>query len=713
MDTDCFLPFNNLSEQTATNLLAAYEHIELMFAKAVWLAKAKGIDPNDDFKGLYISEGHIDTLLQHRLGSGAWSFKDEPTLAQIDEAIHITRQQWHSTFKEVFHPFFHLQRAFALSNDELDLLLLVYAPEFDPRYERLYAFVQDDVTKKRPSINLLLDLISNNFAEKLHKRQLFFKNGRLLKNQLLQLVSESNSSFLTQSLHPQQAVTNYILGLPILENEPATIYQLQQASQITHVERVLPTTLEKIKSVFQAQISQPLLSFVGERGVGKAEAASWVAATVKTPLLRVDLTAVSEPDSLFFDTLLRNGRLTQATLFIQGWHHTFKQALPKPAIWQSLLAYPHIIIISSQQSWQPSQHLHQRPIYTIQFATATYETRLHTWQTHLGQNGASAHLNLPFLAAQFRFTPSQIEDSVATAVNLAHFKQAPLSTTELMEASRAHSNQKLATLATKLIPRYRWTDIVLPTDTLNQLQELTARLKYQNIVFDQWGFGQKMAYGKGLAALFVGESGTGKTMSADIIAHELELDLYKIDLSSLVSKFIGETEKNLEQIFVEASTSNAILFFDEADAIFGKRSEVKDSHDRYANLEVSYLLQRIEQFEGIVILASNLHSNIDKAFTRRLDFIIKFPFPQKEEREQIWRVSTPAQLPKSNDILYATLAEQFDLAGGNIRNVVLRAAFLAAKANKPLEMGHLLLATKREYQKLGRFINESLFETEA
>ncbi|MCA9957909.1 MAG: ATP-binding protein, partial [Anaerolineales bacterium] len=209
---------------------------------------------------------------------------------------------------------------------------------------------------------------------------------------------------------------------------------------------------------------------------------------------------------------------------------------------------------------------------------------------------------------------------------------------------------------------------------------------------------------------FAGESGTGKTMAADIMAHELGLDLYKIDLSSLVSKYIGETEKNLNRIFTEAATSNAILFFDEADAIFGKRSEVKDSHDRYANIEISYLLQRMETYDGVVILATNLRANMDDAFTRRLHFVVEFPFPETEDRERIWRVNVPAQTPLAADVDFHALAERFRLAGGSIRNIILAAAFLAATDGEALGMTHLLHATRREFQKMGRLIDKRLFQ---
>ncbi|MEI2612130.1 MAG: ATP-binding protein [Candidatus Promineifilaceae bacterium] len=298
---------------------------------------------------------------------------------------------------------------------------------------------------------------------------------------------------------------------------------------------------------------------------------------------------------------------------------------------------------------------------------------------------------------------------MATARDLASWRNEPLTEQDLFVASRAHSNQNLGTLATKIKPRYDWTDIILPYDTLNQLREMVNQVRQKPIVYGRWGFDRKLALGKGLHALFAGESGTGKTMAADIMAGELGLDLYKVDLSSLVSKYIGETEKNLDRIFTEAATSNAILFFDEADAIFGKRSEVKDSHDRYANIEISYLLQRMEAYDGVVILATNLRANMDDAFTRRLHFAIEFPYPDVSDRERIWRINFPVETPLAESVDWFELARRFRLAGGNIRNIILAAAFLAAEHDESVGMVHLLHATRREYQKMGRLIDERLF----
>jgi len=286
----------------------------------------------------------------------------------------------------------------------------------------------------------------------------------------------------------------------------------------------------------------------------------------------------------------------------------------------------------------------------------------------------------------------------------------PLQIGDLYEAARQCSGHQLDQLAVKVEPRFGWNDIVLPEDEIAALHEIVSMVRDRTLVLETWGLGRKLVSSKGISSLFAGEPGTGKTLAAQVIAKELGMDLYKIDLSTVVSKYIGETEKNLELIFTQARNSNAILFFDEADAIFGKRSEVKDAHDRYANIEVGYLLQRMESYDGIVILATNLHANMDEAFTRRLQFVVDFPFPDQSQREAIWKVLFPAEAPCAEQIDFHYFAEHFRLAGGNIRNVIVYAAFLAASEHKPISHKYLIHGIRRELRKMGRLIDEKEFE---
>ncbi|MEM7797783.1 MAG: ATP-binding protein, partial [Chloroflexota bacterium] len=392
---------------------------------------------------------------------------------------------------------------------------------------------------------------------------------------------------------------------------------------------------------------------------------------------------------------------------VTGWHGILKDHQPPRALLDLLLSSSASMVLAGEKLWQfRQQKATDRPILTYRFEKLAYRERLQVWKQFAGDAGAE--LPLVELANHFQFTPGQIRDAVYTARNIARWENQPLSKHHLLEASRSHSNQNLAELAKKVTITVGWEDLILPEDPLTQLKELTNQARNRPTVHDAWGFGRKLP-GRGLSALFTGEPGTGKTMSAGIIAQDLGLDLYKVDLSSLVSKYIGETEKNLDRVFTEANTSNAVLFFDEADSIFGKRSEVKDSHDRYANLEISYLLQRVESYDGISILATNMRSNLDEAFTRRFDFITDFPFPDPGYREKIWQIHFPSDTPIADDIDIPLLATRFRLAGGNIRKIVLSAAFLAAQDGEPISMQHMLHAVKREYQKMGRLIEDELF----
>jgi SpoVK/Ycf46/Vps4 family AAA+-type ATPase len=280
---------------------------------------------------------------------------------------------------------------------------------------------------------------------------------------------------------------------------------------------------------------------------------------------------------------------------------------------------------------------------------------------------------------------------------------------DLEEACRRQSGQRFGSFARKVTARPAWDDLVLPGDRVQWLRVLCDHARHRGTVFDRWGFDRKLPSGKGLGLLFTGAPGTGKTLAASVIATELGLELYQIDLASVVSKWIGETEKHLGRIFDEAERGHSVLLFDEADALFGKRSEVHDAHDRYANLETSYLLQRMEAHEGIVILASNFRRNLDEAFVRRLRFIVEFPLPDERERLRIWERIWPADAPRAPDLDLGTLARRFELTGAHIRNIALAAAFLAAADDQPIAQRHVLHAAHREYQKLGKMVDKTAF----
>jgi SpoVK/Ycf46/Vps4 family AAA+-type ATPase len=366
---------------------------------------------------------------------------------------------------------------------------------------------------------------------------------------------------------------------------------------------------------------------------------------------------------------------------------------------------PLVAILFGDRPWSPRGLLKKSRLLDVRFAVPDDGERRNLWEAASRGFQLAGDVDLGAIASKFRLTQGQIQDALAAAqgrVSLLSPGSGLITSRDLDAACRAQSSEKLSTLARKIEPRHLWNDIVLPEEVLGQLREICQRVVYRHRVLSDWGFGAKLSLGKGVNALFAGPSGTGKTMATEIIASELGLDLYKIDLSGVVSKYIGETERNLDRVFSAAEDANAILFFDEADALFGKRSEVRDSHDRYANIEISYLLQKMEEYEGLAILATNLKANLDEAFTRRLAFTIHFPFPDDASRLRIWRGIWPPSMSLDSGVDLEFLAEQFKLSGGNIKNIALAAAFLAAECNSLVTMAHLLHATRREFQKLGK-----------
>ena len=707
------------------HILAELERIDLLIAAQV--ARARQLYTNDEqFRGLYISEEEVNALLKQPLGFPRWA-RGQTTLGDIAAALEniasqINLRKQESLQRGVELRLDNLQQTFGLSSFEIDALLVCFAVEADLRYERLYAYLQDDVTKKRPSVDLVLSLLAPSMETKFTARSCFTEIAPLFRHHLLEQIedpSQPHQPLLGKYLKIDGRIVHYLLGSQELDAhiQPyATLRDPQVHCDMLLVDDEAKNCIEKFVQN-GASAGKVIIYLQGAYGAGKRSTAEAVCREAGRRLLIVDLERLAaDPDGSYSRTLgsaQREAKLQSAAVYWQGFDAILleeKKGLCRTFL-SALEDRPALTFLAGERSWEPADALRGAPFARVELRKSNFPERSRIWLAALnGSQSANADMDVLALATKFKFTGGQIRDVAATAENLARLRDtehARITTQDLYEACRLHSNQKLATLARKITPKYRWEEIVLPADRLEQLREICNHVKYRERVYGEWGFDRKLSLGKGLSVLFAGPSGTGKTMAAEIIAGELGLELYKIDLSTVVSKYIGETEKNLSRIFVEAETSNAILFFDEADALFGKRSEVKDSHDRYANIEIGYLLQRMEEYEGVVILATNFRKNMDEAFVRRLQFTVEFPFPTEKDRRRIWQGIWPEDTPRDPALDIDFMARRFEITGGNIRNIALAAAFLAADDGNVVTMNHLLHGTKREYQKMGKVVAEN------
>ncbi len=718
---------NNLS---FLHLQVELARIDVLILHAVrrWQATRQGDGAADVLWGQYISDAEIDALLAQPLGAG-WggaNLRGTADLAKLVEEIRGRAQALQQAAQEQGQTLAlkRLVEVFGLEQFELDALLICLAPALDRRYERFYGYLQDDATRGWPSVNLILELLCEPGPERLWQLNYFAADAPLLRYRLLTPVAEPGivePSLLNQTLRPNKTIVAWLLG----RYQPHAKLKNHVTLETPRVSEADKLLAEKyMQNIHQDDAVQPtLFAFYGDDELSQRAAARLLAARAQAPLLMVDLPAAlriiqktitgigavtSEAAAVeVIDLALRDARLFGAVPYFADWDVCIEDGAPPPELLACLYAYAGAVIVAGRQKWQIRNTGFQHPVIWLDFPRPSPAQRRAIWTHFLNGPEEVGELDIGSLAGQFILSSSQIRDAVATAKNMAAQRGGEIHDDDLYAAARDHSNPRLAALARKIVPRYNWSDLILPNDQLIILRELVATVRGRPIVLDEWGLGAKLVSGAGITVLFAGPPGTGKTMAAEVLARDLGFDLYKIDLSTVVSKYIGETEKNLSRVFDEAESSNAILFFDEADALFGKRSAVRDAHDRYANIEISYLLQRMETYDGVAILATNLRANLDEAFTRRLRFVVEFPFPGEADRLRIWQALFPTSVPHQAELDLALMARRFKLSGGGIRNVIVHAAHLAAADGREVSMNHLLHATRRELQKAGRLVSEA------
>lgn len=698
-----------VQDSVLSALLPALRRLDLLLEAAVRNVQSSG--PGSAVQGLFISRDQVDRLLAESPGQMRFQL-----LGSNEESTNAPAEA--SSLSS-------LVQSLSLNGFEGDVLLVALAPEIDLRYERIYAYIHDDVTRKRPTIDLALNLLCRTAEDKIICRSLFSPSAPLVRNRLIQVNHDSNQlepSSLAQSFRLDDQIRRLLLGQSGLDERIVSFSSLieptvewNDGSLNSDVKQMLPELVRDSLST-----RKPLrLYFQGAAHAERQEAAEGLARMFGVSLLSVRVNRIPEnmDSDLIWSLVTREAQIHRAFLLISDLDefHGSDTLTQKRDLLDGLARHPGVTILAGRTA-KELRSVAPFGIVAVDFSAPDFDERLERWKKELSSGSSSVSPpDLEMLASRFRLTPLRISRAVAAAELAARWRQlqsgsgdpshssAPsISTEELAAAARSQCGTELSNLAPKIEPRYEWGDLILPSDAKAQLREICSHAEFRHVVYSKWGFGRKLSLGKGLNVLFTGPPGTGKTMAAEVMARELCLDLYRIDLSRVVSKYIGETEKNLDRIFTAAEDSNAILFFDEADALFGKRSEVRDSHDRYANIEISYLLQKMEEYQGISILATNLRQNIDEAFLRRLQSIVEFPFPDEEYRLQIWRNVFPKEAPLDNDVRFDLLAREVQLAGGNIKNMALAASFYAASSGERIQLSHLVHAAYREYQKLAR-----------
>jgi SpoVK/Ycf46/Vps4 family AAA+-type ATPase len=705
------------TRDSGPDLLTALRGLDQLLERAVIKAKSVyGTTPGSDpYRGLYINDDEVNRLLTREPGTPAFGIDRKAGDTGVSEDL--------TKIIESSSSLVTLGKTFGLSIFDCAVVLIAVAVDIDLGYQRLFAYLQDDVTRRRATVDLALNLLCDSSEEKSARRVHFSAGAPLIRQGLLRLIpdnSQSDPALLSHHLKLDEQITHHLLGQRVFDSRLPAFCDLSK-SEVCLDEILLTTEVKRALQSLAKQATKTQralrLHFSGVNSADKRLAAEAVAVEIGAPLLLADLSRTGLAELDFGEGLrliFREACIHQAVLYLDGLDILSEdnQLFKDGSLRNALIQHNGIVILSTEQrsipSLLPTGHA-ALGLIEVPFPIPAFDLRREAWKTNTFSLEPD---QLDALAGRFQLTPSQIAEAVAQAQNLTLWRSseeaadgslnAPPDISDFYAAARAQASHALASLAHKIDPIYDWKDIVLPDDALAQLREICKRVEHREQVMQIWGFGQKISLGKGISALFAGPSGTGKTMAADIIARELNLDLYKIDLSTVVSKYIGETEKNLDRIFAAAENSNAIVFIDECDSLMGKRSEVRDAHDRYANIEIAYLLQKMEEYEGIVILATNLRQNLDESFTRRLTFTVHFQFPDELDRRRIWAGIWPAAIPLGPDVDLDFLARQFKLSGGNIKNIALAAAFFAAAEDGVVTMSHLVQATRREYQKLGK-----------
>jgi winged helix domain-containing protein/ATPase family protein associated with various cellular activities (AAA) len=655
----------------AAALLARLARLREVVALLVDDRSADDPAADDPLRGLYLSEDIVRHLLRPAAGPRTAPMPD-PGVLPAGDRLDV------------------LAARFGLTDVDAAMLVIALAPDLDRTFEPLYGYLNDDVSRRRATVGLALELCGLP-AHHAAGRARFHPAAPLPALGLL-AVEEPERPFLSRSLHVPDRIVAHLLG----DDTP-------DASLAGHL-RPLPGPVGPyadgdaglVRGLAARLGRGPAVVYLREHREGDGLAC--VAAALHHAAAEVEALCYTGPADRVPD-VLREARLDGRVVVVPG--------LPEEpaALLRALTGQTDVsVLLTDPRPYDPQWCRRDPLVLQASRQRGGPEGGAAAWSAALGlEPEEEPDFDLAATVAPYHLGGDHVVRAARAARELAGFDGTPLTAAHLRHAARQQSASGLERHARQIRPAVDWSDLILTEEPRSRLHELALRARHRDRVLGDWRLSAGGGRGRGVLGLFAGESGTGKTLAAEVVAAELGLDLYVVQLSSITDKYVGETEKNLERVFTEADRTDAVLLFDEADAVFGKRSEVKDSHDRYANMESSYLLQRLESFDGIALLTTNLRANIDEAFTRRLDLVIDFPFPDAEQRLALWRHGL-GHVPSVADIDLKGLAADFELAGGSIRSAVVTAAYLAAGRGEAVTGADLLEGARREYRKAGRLV---------
>ena len=638
--------------------------------------------------------------------------------------LHIGKRVKHSIDNDFVPRFEALREAFFLDEFEAFAMLLAFSSEYDRKYEGIYAWLHNNESDICATKWLAVRLYSFLFGKSAASEAAvltgvsplcrFLCSRELIKRDRVEsagrlVLSRRATSYLLSSNELDPALSDFC-SVAEFDEKSYVPFREEQTKQALHF---LLRKGFREKGCF-------ILNLYGENGIGRTVTASRAAAAIGYGVLKIRLSdllsngresADKRLDMIYTETVLLGA---VPCFVIEGKEHG-RPSQDEPAAARHdeeiLFAARKIselfrfVFWFSNEKTDPFEAT-KAEVFGIELPMLTANERRMFWQASL----PDAKLDLSSYANRYILTPKAIMQSASLAKTLALSENESVSEKHITAAVKQNSNNPLGLYAQRINAVFTWDDLIIGDEQKSRMRMICDQVKYRSVVNEDWGFRKKSPYGRGLCALFYGSPGTGKTMAVQVMANELGLDLYRIDLSQLTSKYIGETQKNIAALFQKAKNINAMLFFDEADSMFAKRSEVKDSNDRYANADTAFLLQKLEDFEGIAILATNYVNNIDDAFKRRIKFMINFVFPTPEVRLSLWKKILPEAARCDEPLDFEFFADRFELSGSNIKEILTNAAFIAASEGSGIRNSHIIEAVKLNYSKYGKILTNADFD---